>query len=231
MSRDFSVFNYRLLTSRPLFTSFHSMTHYGEFNDLFSTRQEIIYEGIGRIRPSGDDDGDIRDGGDVGDDDEYSDDLVGGGGDDGGESGDDDGGGDDSGDDDGRPKFVSSYADQQRVSAGGTADNRFRTPAERAKIKLTAVFDSDYFSSSDTRLVMKLVNAFGERLPTLNLHVLAATATWMESDHPSTEKALGDWCKAKRVDPADLLRYQTIIGDRLRAKSKASKEGEEQEEE
>lgn len=198
------------------------MTYFGDFNDLFSTRQEIVHEGVTRIRPSGDDDvgGDAGGvGGDVDVEEEYSDDLIGGGGEaddysdvDEGDEGDSEGGG---------QKFVSSYADRERVSAaGGTSDVRFKTPAEKAEQKLRMVFDSDYFASSNDLLVRKLMNAFGNRLPTLNLHTLAATAVWMTTEHERTDKVLGDYCKAKRIDPADLLRYQTIIGKKLKDEPK-----------
>lgn len=196
------------------------MAHYGEFNDLFSTRQEIVHEGITRIRPSGDDD-DVAEGGGGGG---GVFDVEGGGGDDGysGSEGELVGGGeagysDDDDSEDVGSKFVSSYADRERVSAaGGTSDLRLKTPAEKAKQKLTMVFDTEYFSSSDTRLVDNLATAFGDRLPTFNLHTLAATAVWITTEHAETDKVLGDYCKAKRIDPADLLRYQTMIGPKLR---------------
>lgn len=118
------------------------------------------------------------------------------------------------------PKYVTTYADTQRVGMGGT-DNRFKTVEQKAEDRLKLVYETPHFSGMerDDILISKLTKKFGTRLPMLNLHTLLATAVWIQDSRSLSEKEkmkkMAVFCGTGQggmgVDAADLLRYQKLI--------------------
>lgn len=192
------------------------MANIGGFNEFFSTSgYDIVSGGEGKTVKFAT--GDASDGGEYGGDDQYSagseEELI-------PPTGDASDGGDDGGDeeDSDGPKYVTSFHDASRASMGGTTDMRFKTPAEKAALKLALVFDTDYFSTTDRKLIKRLTETFSDRLHTFNLHTLAAAAVWIRDEKPVKE--MKQYCAEMRIDAADLVRYQNIIKQGEKEKSK-----------